>query len=967
MLGAIIGDIVGSTREWHNIKTEDFELVPKGSRFTDDTVMTLAVAEWLMTDPEHHSETLVACMQRLGRKYPNAGYGKLFSMWLMSDHPQPYNSFGNGSAMRVSPVGLYANSLEESLELARITASVTHNHPEGIKGAQAIAGCVFLKKNAGWNSEEIGRFIREKIGYNLDFNLDDIRDAYGFDVTCQGSVPIAIKAYLERSGYPAEKALRLAISMGGDSDTIGAMTASIAGADRYCCGRGFHPNVVSQCRELLPADLLDINDRFEVFVSRPLHQCYYVGGTLFAGEYPGGKYVELAESKLKRMHHFGVHHFVDLTEEGELRPYRQLLPNDTTYLRFPIRDVDVPKSIEAVHQLIDKMENLMKQDGFTYIHCWGGVGRTGTIVACYEARQMEEPTLEKALTAMRSRFSNMPKASHRKSPETQEQIDFVRQFVESCKQREEYMRLRTKDRIRGSMMAGAAGDALGYTVEFMSRRSIIAQYGSKGITKFDLSSDGKALVSDDTQMTLFTACGMLMGVTRGYMRGIGGQPEKYVDGAYLDWYYTQTGRKKKILTDDFHYTWLRDLPELAHRRAPGNTCLSACESLLQGKEVQNHSKGCGGIMRVAPMALLMAGYWSRNKSFYNVQQMDEAGAEVAAVTHKHPLAFLPSAMLTHLIYRVIRMEENEIKANIADIALETINVLDNIYKGEYEEDKHFLANLTHMAVKLATNSKSDAENIRMLGEGWNGDEAWAIALYCVVRHIGSIEDAIIAAVNHDGDSDSTGAVCGNIMGAIYGYEAMKHKRLFCQQGKELEKTLELSNIILTLADDLYTSCIISEYAPIDTPEKRQWYDRYCEMKPIGLINILVYDRAYTPERISELKENEIFVFGSNLAGAHGGGAARLAYKRFGAVWGEGVGLHGQTYAIPTMQGGVETIKPYVDAFIRFAKAHSQLKFLVTRIGCGIAGFRDEEIAPLFTDAINVENIILPKEFVENIL
>ena len=967
MLGAIIGDIVGSTREWHNIKTEDFELVPKGSRFTDDTVMTLAVAEWLMTDPEHHSETLVACMQRLGRKYPNAGYGKLFSMWLMSDHPQHYNSFGNGSAMRVSPVGLYANSLEEALKLARITASVSHNHPEAIKGAQAIAGCVFLKKNAGWNSEEIGRFIREKIGYNLDFNLDDVRDAYGFDVTCQGSVPIAIKAYLERSGYPAEKALRLAISMGGDSDTIGAMTASIAGADRYSCGRGFHPNVVSQCRELLPADLLDINDRFEAFVSRPLHQCYYVGGTLFAGEYPGGKYVELAESKLKRMHHFGVRHFVDLTEEGELRPYRQLLPNDTTYLRFPIRDVDVPKSVEAVHQLIDKMENLMKQDGFTYIHCWGGVGRTGTIVACYEARQMEEPTLEKALTAMRSRFSNMPKASHRKSPETQEQIDFVRQFVESCKQREEYMRLRTKDRIRGSMMAGAAGDALGYTVEFMSRRSIIAQYGSKGITKFDLSSDGKALVSDDTQMTLFTACGMLMGVTRGYMRGVGGQPEKYVDGAYLDWYYTQTGRKKNMQTYDFHYTWLRDLPELAHRRAPGNTCLSACESLLQGKKVQNHSKGCGGIMRVAPMALLMAGYWSRYKSFYNVQQMDEAGAEVAAVTHKHPLAFLPSAMLTHLIYRVIRMEENEIKANIADIALETINVLDNIYKGEYEEDKHFLANLTRMAVKLAANSKSDAENIRMLGEGWTGDEAWAIALYCVVRHIGSIEDAIIAAVNHDGDSDSTGAVCGNIMGAIYGYEAMKHKRLFCPQDKELEQTLELSNIILTLADDLYTSCIISEYAPIDTPEKRQWYDRYCEMKPIGLINILMYDRAYTPERISELKENEIFVFGSNLAGAHGGGAARLAYKRFGAVWGEGVGLHGQTYAIPTMQGGVETIKPYVDAFIRFAKAHSQLTFLVTRIGCGIAGFRDEEIAPLFTDAINVENIILPKEFVENIL
>ena len=126
----------------------------------------------------------------------------------------------------------------------------------------------------------------------------------------------------------------------------------------------------------------------------------------------------------------------------------------------------------------------------------------------------------------------------------------------------------------------------------------------------------------------------------------------------------------------------------------------------------------------------------------------------------------------------------------------------------------------------------------------------------------------------------------------------------------------------------------------------------------------MYNRRYTPERISELKDNEIFVFGSNMAGAHGGGAAWLAFKQFGAVWGEGVGMYGQTYAIPTMQGGVETIKPYVDDFIRFAKEHPGLTFLVTRIGCGIAGFRDEQIAPLFADAINVENIILPMSFVK---
>ena len=127
--------------------------------------------------------------------------------------------------------------------------------------------------------------------------------------------------------------------------------------------------------------------------------------------------------------------------------------------------------------------------------------------------------------------------------------------------------------------------------------------------------------------------------------------------------------------------------------------------------------------------------------------------------------------------------------------------------------------------------------------------------------------------------------------------------------------------------------------------------------------IIMYNREFTPERITELKENEVFVFGSNLSGSHGGGAALIAYRKFGAIWGQGVGLQGQSYGIPTMQGGVETIKPFVDEFIEFAKGHPELKFLVTRIGCGIAGFRDEEIAPLFKDAIDVENVILPKSFV----
>ena len=333
-----------------------------------------------------------------------------------------------------------------------------------------------------------------------------------------------------------------------------------------------------------------------------------------------------------------------------------------------------------------------------------------------------------------------------------------------------------RDKIRGCLMAGAAGDALGYVVEFMSRRAILSRYGERGITMFELDkgcylckATNMALISDDTQMTLFTANGLLMGLTRGYMRGIGGRPEKYVDGAYIDWYYTQIGKKREIAADDWHYTWLRDISELSSRRAPGNTCLIACESLLRGEKPVNNSKGCGGIMRVAPMALLSAGYASRGENLYSIEELAAAGGEIAECTHKHPLGFLPASLLTVLLYKVVPMTAEKVRLEIDRIVAETLDCLDAIYKGEYASDKCYLKELTEKAVLLAHADIADADAIRLLGEGWVAEETWAIALYCAIRHIDSVEDAIIASVNHDGDSDSTGAVCGNIMGAIYGY------------------------------------------------------------------------------------------------------------------------------------------------------------------------------------------------------
>ena len=262
MLGALAGDIIGSVYEFHNTWSTDFDLFTPWSKFTDDTVMTLAVAKWLVEDDAHTIHYLIYCMQELGQRYPKAGYGGNFDWWLRQDNPQPYNSWGNGSAMRVSPVGLYAKTLDEALALAALTASVSHNHPEGVKGAQAIATSVFLCKQ-GKPKQEIKEYVENTFGYNLHRSIAEIRPRYGFDVSCQGSVPEAIIAFLEGNSF--EEVIRLAISLGGDSDTINAMAGAIA-----ACMYLIPDEIAERCDNILTDDLRDIKDRFIEFVeNRP--------------------------------------------------------------------------------------------------------------------------------------------------------------------------------------------------------------------------------------------------------------------------------------------------------------------------------------------------------------------------------------------------------------------------------------------------------------------------------------------------------------------------------------------------------------------------------------------------------------------------------------------------------------------------------------------------------------------------
>ena len=262
MFGAILGDIIGSAYEFdsHNCKSKDFPLFSRRSTFTDDTVMTLAVADALMkVSPEDDDDViraeLVRSMQAIGRHYPYCGYGGRFIGWMFSDHPQPYNSCGNGSGMRVSSVGWFYNDLDTVLRMAKLTADVTHNHPEGVKGAQSIAAAIFLART-GKSKADIKAYVEQQFGYDLDRTCDEIRPTYHHVESCQESVPESIIAFLEGTDY--EDVIRTAVSIGGDSDTIADMAGAIAEAFY-----GVPEELKQECRDRLPEELREILERAE--------------------------------------------------------------------------------------------------------------------------------------------------------------------------------------------------------------------------------------------------------------------------------------------------------------------------------------------------------------------------------------------------------------------------------------------------------------------------------------------------------------------------------------------------------------------------------------------------------------------------------------------------------------------------------------------------------------------------------
>lgn len=292
MFGAFIGDIVGSKYEFNNIKTKRFPLFSSGCDYTDDTIMTVAVAKSIILSRREQYEKhekgkgfqdfLVEVMQDFGNRYPDptGAYGGSFAKWLHQKEPKPYGSYGNGSAMRVSPCGLAAVTMDEALALARASACITHNHPEGVKGAEAVSAAIFLAK-CRKSKAEIKQYISEHY-YNLDFTLDSIRDSYSFDGSCQGSVPQAIVAFLESENF--EDAIRNVISIGGDCDTTGAITGSIAWIYYVGYGNWVTNNlevplqeIKNQAEKYLPKEFIDIATEFVEVCGRRAGTCNRVG------------------------------------------------------------------------------------------------------------------------------------------------------------------------------------------------------------------------------------------------------------------------------------------------------------------------------------------------------------------------------------------------------------------------------------------------------------------------------------------------------------------------------------------------------------------------------------------------------------------------------------------------------------------------------------------------------------------
>jgi ADP-ribosyl-[dinitrogen reductase] hydrolase len=614
----------------------------------------------------------------------------------------------------------------------------------------------------------------------------------------------------------------------------------------------------------------DTSLRFELTSERPMNppipNSYVVAGArLSAGEYPGVAPSRSEAEAVKRLDSFldaGVSTFVDLTDIGDnMAPYEprlqvQAAARNTRVTRhaLPVPDLGVP-TIEAMRVILDTIDSALERGEHVYVHCWGGVGRTGTVIACWLVRR--GANAESALGQVQSMFSTMTaekvrRHKHSGSPQTEGQRQFVRDWVESAepvpdslgdwwtaRRQNERMAVlpietvvprasrpfvsrresdvdteeidhsanhrddglvacelarnagRIQTAIRGCLLGGALGDALGWPVEFLPLSAIRAQFGPTGIQLLDASAPGGlGAITDDTQMTLFTAEGILRGTTRWMERNAYGEmvrsdwagrhslSEGCMMNAYRRWLKTQ-GAAPRIPHESMEADgWLIGIRQLHVRRAPGNTCLDGLNAFLRGERARdegmerapNDSKGCGAVMRVAPVGLVPT------------DDPFEFARAVAGMSHGHPSGILSACAYAHIVHRVLYYE--------LPLAAAVVSALERLQSEPgAEETFDALSKAYELARTVATPS---AKHVESLGGGWTGDEALAIGVFSALVAEDFVQ-GVRLAVNHSGDSDSTGGIAGALLGLQCGQYGLPADWL---------EVLEMRETIMSVADDL---------------------------------------------------------------------------------------------------------------------------------------------------------------------
>jgi len=522
-----------------------------------------------------------------------------------------------------------------------------------------------------------------------------------------------------------------------------------------------------------------------------LRSYWVIPGLLLAGEFPGAKDPGEARGKFESMHKTGIRKIINLMESDEtdhtgnpFSSYDKIFTDiaekqgsQIVCARYPIKDLNIPDP-EQMRQILDAIDEAIDQRKPVYVHCWGGIGRTGTVVGCFLIRHGMS-TKQYVLDVIHQLRKNDPKI-YRTSPETTAQVEFVETWRNKKSGKPTEL-----NRYLGCILGGGVGDALGAPMEFMSLVQIRQTYGDDGIKDYDRAYGRIGAITDDTQMAMFTAEGLLRAWTRGNTKGIC-HPPSVVHHSYLRWLKTQEGR----FPDQPGRTaegFLEYISELYSRRAPGNSCLSALHASEMGTMDRpvNNSKGCGGVMRVAPVGLMAD---NQEKAF-------ELGCEVAAITHGHPSGYLASGALA-VIINIIKTGGGLPEA--IDYAVRLL---------EQHRDHQETVDAINRAVDLTGKGNPKPESIKLMGEGWIAEEALAISIYCALCAENDFSKGVLLAVNHSGDSDSTGAITGNILGCLMGNSSIPEKWI---------ELLELKEIIQQLGIDLF----------IQFRNDREWWDKY---------------------------------------------------------------------------------------------------------------------------------------------